>query len=206
MTSFGGPKLGEVDLAQGHVIRTIVFPADVALPTTYLNDVRVDLRRGPAANGAPQPYRTGVDGIALRADGARLFYSSLMGCRLYSVSTEALVDQAANDTAVVATIRDEGDKGGGGDGMESDAEGSLYTTNYEHNAILRRRPEGWYEPLAHGPYLLWPDTLALGWGRYLYVTVNQLRCGPRFHGGEDLRRRPYGLFRIRVDTSPVGDF
>jgi sugar lactone lactonase YvrE len=30
------------------VVRRILFPADVALPATYLNDVRFDLRRGEA--------------------------------------------------------------------------------------------------------------------------------------------------------------
>jgi sugar lactone lactonase YvrE len=42
----GGPKLVGVDLKDNKVFQTIVFPSDVALPTTYLNDVRFDLRRG----------------------------------------------------------------------------------------------------------------------------------------------------------------
>jgi sugar lactone lactonase YvrE len=43
-----GPKLVCVDLQTDTVVRTILFPTDVALPTTYLNDVRFDLRRGEA--------------------------------------------------------------------------------------------------------------------------------------------------------------
>jgi sugar lactone lactonase YvrE len=35
-----------VDLASDRVVKTIPFPPDVALPTSYLNDVRFDLRRG----------------------------------------------------------------------------------------------------------------------------------------------------------------
>jgi len=45
-TSYGGPKLVGVDLAQNRVIKTILFPREVALSTTYLNDLRFDLRRG----------------------------------------------------------------------------------------------------------------------------------------------------------------
>ena len=45
-TQYGGPKLVCVDLTSDRVIKTILFPQDVALPTTYLNDVRFDLRRG----------------------------------------------------------------------------------------------------------------------------------------------------------------
>ncbi|MEA2526168.1 MAG: hypothetical protein QOF73_3395, partial [Thermomicrobiales bacterium] len=47
-TQYGGPKLVCVDLATDQVVQTILFPQDVALPTTYLNDVRFDLRRGDA--------------------------------------------------------------------------------------------------------------------------------------------------------------
>ena len=35
-----------VNLAEGHVVKKIIFPQDVALPTTYLNDERFDLRLG----------------------------------------------------------------------------------------------------------------------------------------------------------------
>ncbi|MDQ0689351.1 sugar lactone lactonase YvrE [Arthrobacter sp. W4I7] len=45
-TEYGGPKLVCVDLATDTVVKTILFPQDVALPTSYLNDVRFDLRRG----------------------------------------------------------------------------------------------------------------------------------------------------------------
>ncbi|HKV02944.1 MAG TPA: L-dopachrome tautomerase-related protein, partial [Ktedonobacteraceae bacterium] len=154
-------------------------------------------------DGPPQPYRSGVDGIAISHDGARLFYSALMGRRLFSVSSDALVNRALDDATVATTIVDEGDKGGGGDGMESDAGNCVYTTNYEQNAILRRHPDGLYETLVHDPRVLWPDTLSLATDGYLYVTVNQLHRGPRFQRGKDLRERPFGLFRVRVDASPV---
>jgi sugar lactone lactonase YvrE len=40
-------KLVGVDLRTNQIFKTIFFPADVALKTTYLNDVRFDLTRGP---------------------------------------------------------------------------------------------------------------------------------------------------------------
>lgn len=42
----GGAKLIAVDLATNKVVRTIVLPATTVLPTTYINDVRFDLRQG----------------------------------------------------------------------------------------------------------------------------------------------------------------
>jgi len=44
----GAAKLVAVDLATNKVIKTIVFPPGTILPTTYVNDVRFDLRQGKA--------------------------------------------------------------------------------------------------------------------------------------------------------------
>jgi len=43
----GGPKLVAVDLATNKVVKTITIPLSIAVPGTYLNDVRFDLERGP---------------------------------------------------------------------------------------------------------------------------------------------------------------
>jgi sugar lactone lactonase YvrE len=42
----GGPKLIAVDLKSDQIVKKITFPSAVALSTSYLNDVRFDLRRG----------------------------------------------------------------------------------------------------------------------------------------------------------------
>ena len=47
-TSPGGPKLVCIDLESNKVSRIIPFPPEVVLPTSYINDVRFDLRRGEA--------------------------------------------------------------------------------------------------------------------------------------------------------------
>jgi sugar lactone lactonase YvrE len=259
-TQHGGPKLVCVDLATDTVAQKILFPQEVALPTSYLNDVRFNLRQGSAgmafitdssdkgANGIivvdlatgeswrrlhdhpstkPEPMQEflpivegrpfvqkqdgkmipapsmGSDGIAISADGERLYYCPLGSRRLYSVATAALIDRSRSDAHVAATIVDEGNKGGGSDGLESDAAGCLYATDYEHNAILRRRPAGDWETVVHDPRLLWPDTLSVAADGYLYVTANQLHRQARYHGGQDLRRKPYTLFRTRINAQPV---
>ena len=45
-TEYGGPKLICVNLDTDKVVKKILFPQTVAKPTTYLNDIRFDLRRG----------------------------------------------------------------------------------------------------------------------------------------------------------------
>jgi sugar lactone lactonase YvrE len=263
-TKYGGPKLVCVDLKRNQVIKKILFPQSVALPTTYLNDIRFDLRKGkegvayitdssqngpngiivvdlasgeswrrlndhPSTKSADVqtfmpivegrafvvkqqdekkvPVRLaanmGSDGIAISTTGEFLYYCPLASRKLYSVSTKWLIDRTHGDQYISQTVRDEGDKGGASDGLESDAEGRIYVTNYEHNSILRRNQDGEWETIVHDPRLLWPDTLSLASNGYLYVTANQLHRQARFHNGQDMRRKPYMLFRIKVDAKPV---
>ena len=59
----GGAKLVGVDLHDRHGVQTIPFPPEVALKTTYLNDVRFDLRRGKAGVAYITDSRAGPNGI-----------------------------------------------------------------------------------------------------------------------------------------------
>lgn len=256
-TAYGGPKLVGIDLRTNQVFKKILFPPEVALPGTYLNDVRFDLRRGhegvafitdsspygangiigvdletghswrrlhdhpstkpvwgflPFVEGQPlmsrppgQPpshFRVGSDGIALSADGQRLYYCPLSSRRLYSVSTNALLDGRLADGKVGETVLDHGEKGAS-DGLECDSENRIYVTDYEHNAIRRLTLDGALETVVQDPRLLWPDSLCLATDGYLYVTANQLHRQPIYHNGQDLRQRPYYLFRTPVNARPV---
>lgn len=253
-----GPKLVGVDLRDDRVFRTIYFPSSVALPTTYLNDVRFDLRRGAEGTayltdsssqgpggiivvdlatgtslrrlqdhpstrpdpgfapivegepllsrprgGAPSRLTIGSDGIAISADGETLYYRPLASHHLYSAKTRALSDPRATDADVARTVQDFGDLGFASDGLESDVDGRLYLTDYEHHAVRRLVPGGIPETLVADRRMIWPDTLSLSADGHLYITVNQLDRQARFHDGEDLRRPPYALFRVPLDAHPV---
>lgn len=71
-------------------------------------------------NQPPSYIKLGSDGIAISADGKRLFYCPLASRKLYSVSVDALSNEQMSDAQVAATVEDHGDKGGGSDGLESD--------------------------------------------------------------------------------------
>ena len=257
-TSPGGPKLVAVDLATNRIVKKIVFPPDVALTTTYLNDVRFDLHRGaegmafitdssvagpngvivvdlasskswrrlhdhpstkpdprfvPVVEGEimqvrlpgqpPAKFAVGSDGIAISPDGKTLYYCPLTSRHFYSVSVDALADPSKSDAEVAATVRDLGEKGGAGDGLESDKQGRVYLSDYEHNAIRRWDASGQIETLMHDPRALWPDTLSLAADGYLYFTANQIERQGTFHNGQDLRKKPYVLFRLKVDGTRI---
>jgi len=154
-------------------------------------------------DGSTSPVTMGSDDIAIAADGNRLYYCCLAGRRWWSVSVDALLDRERDDGTVAATVVNEGDKGAAGDGMETDAAGRLYVTDGEHNAVHRRLPDRAWETMVHDPRLLWPDTMSVAAGGYLYVTANQLHRGEKYRGGKDERRRPYALFRTPIDAGPI---
>jgi sugar lactone lactonase YvrE len=254
----GAAKLVGVDLTTNKVVKTIHFPPDVALYTTYLNDIRFDLRRGtggmafitdssaegpngiivvdlatgeswrrlsdhpstkaeenfvPIVEGEPfmqrpvrnasRPIKIGSDGIAISADGERLFYCPLASRKLYSVSVDALADRTIPEDQVAETVEEVTGRNFPSDGLESDAAGNLYLTDYENNAIHRRDPEGNWSVVARDPRMIWPDTMALADDGNLYFTANQLNRQKQYHEGRDLRQKPYVLFRTRVNAQPV---
>jgi len=254
-TAFGGPKLVCVNLRTNRVEKTLLMPTSVALPKSYLNDIRFDLTKGregfayitdsgvagliavDLATGAAKrnltnhrttkaepkfvPFPEGramfstppglfptyikfqSDGIAISADGNRLFYCPLASRRLYSVSTAALRNFKESDAAVAATVIDHGEKGMS-DGLESDTQNRVYCTQPETDSISRRLPNGLFETLVQSSRLLWPDTMSLAGNGYLYVTSNQLQRMKGFNYGKDLRQKPYSLFRIKVaDAQPI---
>ncbi len=254
----GGPKLIAVDLKTNRVVKKILFPPEVVLPTSYLNDVRFDLKRGtqgmafitdstsngpngiivvdldtgqswrrlndhpstksdpsfvPVVEGQilrmripgqpPARFAVGSDGIAISPDGKTLYYCPLTSRHLYSASIDALTDRSKSDAEVAATVKDLGEKGGASDGLESDAQGRVYLSDYEHNAIRRWTRGGEIETLVHDPRVLWPDTLSLASNGYLYFTANQVERQPFFHNGQDIRKKPYVIFRVKVDGARI---
>jgi sugar lactone lactonase YvrE len=250
----GGPKLVGVDLQTNEAFKTILMPADLVGPDSYMNDVRLGLSKGtegfayitdssrgglivvdigagtvmhrlkdhpstqpadqlvvaegqalyvqPTPEAVPELFKVAADGVALSRDGETLYYCPLINRRLYSISTAALRDPALSEDELAAEVKDLGPKPAV-DGMALDDKGRLYLTAFEHNAIMRRLPNGVIETVAQDPRLLWPDTLAIGRDGYLYVTSSQLERMPQFHAGKDLRQRPFVLFRTKIDAEPA---
>ena len=187
-----------VDLASGDAWRRLNdHPSTKAEPNfTPIVEGQPLMARQP---GQPDAYiKIGSDGIAISQDKKTLFYCPLAGHHLYSVSVDALADRNKSDQEVAATVKDLGDRGYASDGLETGADGTLYLTDFEHNAVHARDANGQNDRVVvSDPRMIWPDTMsATGSDGFLYFTANQLNRQKQFHQGKELRQQPYAIFRF----------
>jgi len=190
-----------VDLASGESWRRLDRH-----PATRADDSFVPLVEGEPlmnrpADGPASPMTIGSDGIALGPEGQRLYFRPLSGRGLFSVSVDRLADREVEESSVVESMTTHGPLPFASDGLEMDADGTLYLTNYEDNAVMAWQ-DGKLETVAYDPRLLWPDTLDVESGS-IYVTANQLHRQPGFQNGEDRRNTPYAIYKIDTAAAPV---
>ncbi len=245
-------KLYVIDLDRNAIVHGIGFPADVVLPTTYLNDLVIDYNRGKAGfayvsdSGAKGPngiivvdldsgksWRKlsghdsvrphqgagfeiatvdgpiaappGIDGIALSPDGRTLWWTPLGGYELFSIDTDVLADEHANQELVARHVVRYDARNFASDGLDCDREGRVYFTDVTHGTLKRFIPaENRYETLLHGEnQMVWPDAVKLGPDRIVYVTDSQVNRMPNFNDGVDRRERPFTLYRAAIDADPA---
>ena len=191
-----------IDLATGAASKRLVGHVSTSADAAFVPIVEGRQMRLRNADGSSAPFTVAADGIALSPDGGTLFYTPLSSRHLYSVPTALLRDPKLSEAELAAAVVDLGDKGAS-DGMEMDANGRLYASDYEHNAIHARDAQGRWTTVVHDPRILWPDTLSMGPDGYLYFTANQLHRQAGFNGGVDRRQTPYMVYRTRVDAKPA---
>ncbi|MFT4198154.1 MAG: L-dopachrome tautomerase-related protein [Pseudoxanthomonas sp.] len=195
-SSFGtAPALVVVDLASGRQRRVLADHVSTQPEPGFLTvldgkPMRYDARHPTFPVG-------GADAITLSPDSATLYYAPLTSRRLYSIPTAVLADFGNDQATLAAAVADLGEKGFA-DGMASDPQGRLYITDGEHDAILRRWPDGRFDVVLRDPRLVWPDGIYAD-AHYVYVTLGQWDRLPGFNGGQDLRQPPYLLVRAPID-------
>ncbi len=196
------PGIIVVDLASGKSWRKLTKHESTMPVSDFISLVEGSPMMNRPADRQASPVQVGADGIAISNDGKRLYYCPLSSWALYSVDTEALTNQEMTDETVAKTVVYEGSKTAS-DGLESDADGNIYVTAYDHNAILVRKPDKSHHTIVSDPRVLWPDTLSVASDGYLYFIANQLHRQKQFHNGQDLREKPYMLFRVKTGAKPV---
>ena len=140
-----------------------------------------------------------ADGIELSADGNTLYYQALVGRTVYRISTESLRDSTLAPEALAAKVQKLGTPGAS-DGYGRDAAGNIYLSGIENNTIRRLLPSGQAEVIAQGPEIMWPDSFASGPDNTLYFTTSQIQTQPKWNKGKDVRKRFYGLYKLKLGT------
>jgi sugar lactone lactonase YvrE len=198
----GSEALIVIDLASGRAMRRLSGSAVVGPGTGVVPVVEGTQLFVRPKGGRPHPFAVGLNGVELSPDGETLYFNAFTGRHLLAVSARDLSDPTVPDSKIIAEVRDAGSIGVAGH-LAIDARGRLYVMDMERNAIFRRSSSGSFQMLISNPQLLWPDTMAVGPDGYLYVTSSQHNRGPLFHAGEDLRRKPFSLYRVWIGAGPV---
>ena len=190
-----------LDLASGQAMRRLTGIAAVSARGARTPIVGyeplVEMKQGMF-----RPWLTGLNGLELSADRKTLYFSAFTGRRLYSIPTDGLSNPAVNDTKVNGEVSEMADIGMAGH-FSLDANGDLYFMDMEQNAIYQHTPDRHIHAVVVDPRLIWPDTMAIGSDKYLYITTSQHDLRPEFHDGKELRQPPYGLYRVFIGANPV---
>ncbi|MCI1437144.1 MAG: major royal jelly family protein [Acetobacter indonesiensis] len=186
------PALIVVDLASGQARRILADTVSVSPVPGFVMEADGRLGRYDAQH--PTVPQGGVDGVALSKDSTKLYWSPLSSRRLYSAPTSVLADAGATEENLEAAVKDEGEVGIM-DGMATAPDGSLYVTDIERHAIVRRAEDGSLSVVAQDARLIAPDSMAFD-GESILLTVGQWARLPVFHDGKDKQQRPYILVRI----------
>jgi sugar lactone lactonase YvrE len=147
-----------------------------------------------ADNTTPQIHS---NGLAIDPKLEHVYYKALTGRTLYRVAITALLDESLSPEALgnfiesVAVTEPT-------DGLEFDAQGNLYLTSLEWNAIKVLRPDGRIEVFARAADFLWPDTMTMSHDGDLLFSASQFHLMPLFNGDVDKRTPPYKVFRLKL--------
>jgi sugar lactone lactonase YvrE len=126
-----------------------------------------------------------------------VYYKPLVGRTLYHIPIAALLDESLPSEAVGERVERVAETEPT-DGLEFDAQGNLYLTSLEWNAIKVLRPDGRIELVARSTDFQWPDTIAMSRDGDLLLSCAQFHLLPDFNGGEDKRTPPYKVFRLKL--------
>ena len=155
-----------VNLKTGKARRTL----DGHPSTQAEKGVKVKADGKPLARPDGRGVEFSADGIALSADGQYLYWQAVKGTTLYRVPTAAL--QTASPEELGSKVETVG-KNGPADGLLMDAQGKLYVSSVEENAVKVREADQ-LKVLVQDDDLRWPDTFAQGPDGTVYVTDSRI--------------------------------
>ena len=104
-------------------------------------------------------FSVGVDGIALSADGAWLYFATMSHDTLFRIPTAALRDPGRSDAELEAALEEVGPKPLS-DGIELMPDGTVLSTDIENGGVAAVDPSGELETWVKRDDVVWADGIA----------------------------------------------
>ena len=187
------PALVIVDVSTGDVRRVLEGDTSVAAENTLIRAGGVDM----SFFGGTYSLRGGVDGIALGPEW--LYFAALSGTGLYRVRLTDLKKNDLSATELANRVERIADKPLS-DGLSVDADGTVYITDVEHNAISIIGSDGKLQTLVRSPDIRWPDALSFGPDGWLYIADSALQDVILKSRRHIDAQGPYKVFRINTGS------
>ena len=194
ITESGTGALVVVDLQTNEARRVLAEHPSTHADSSYVLVIGGEELRGPDGN-VPLIH---ADGIALSPDDAYVYYHALTGDDLYRLPAAALQDPALTDDDLAAAVEYVAETVVT-DGMIADAEGNVYHSALERDAVIRYTPSGELQTVVRSDKLEWPDSFAIGPDGAFYVTISQIHKMPQYNNGVSTRTEPYQVFSFRPE-------
>lgn len=105
-------------------------------------------------------FSVGVDGLAMSHDGKWLYYATMSHDSVFKVPLDALRDSSSNPSDLAAAVQRVGPKPLS-DGIEIDADETVYITDVEHGGLARLSADGTLTTLVRSKDVVWADGINL---------------------------------------------
>ena len=171
------------------------------------NDPSVNAQRPQTGEGHPltspqgKPVVFNADQLEVSPDGRWFYYQPATG-PFHRIETRYLDDPKAADADLRAHVQLWAQTGATG-GTAMDASGVMYSSDADHDAILRITPDGRISTLVQDPRLVWIDAMWIDDRGNLLAPAAQLDRTPGLNGGTDTVRYPVVIYSLPIGAKPL---
>ncbi|KIC61351.1 hypothetical protein RM51_17730 [Chryseobacterium taiwanense] len=149
------------------------------------------------ADGKKYEPRYPLNPISIDAERNWIYYGALGGKKIYRIAADAVANEKLENDDLEKRIEYYAEKPKS-DGFKVGANGQIYITDVEHNAIGVSTPQGYRILVQDDRLFSWPDGVALSPDGYLYVVSDQLQNKPWWNNNQNDSKPPYYVLRIKI--------
>ena len=194
LTDAGAPGLIIVHMPDGSMYRVL----DDDTSTTAQTPLRAEGRE--LRNPQGQPVYLHADQLEVSPDGRTLYYQPCSG-PLSAIDVQYIDEQRLTDAERRTHVRTFAHNGTAG-GTAMDAQGNVYVSDTDRNAVLRITPGGEISTVVQDPRLVWVDAMWITTDGKLWMPAAQLNRTPSMNGARMAVKFPMVVYTVDIGTGP----